>query len=255
MRDKGFGGLMHFVNQQSNKFDVNFPKAFIAKLLKHLCFKRNIQTDLNKKKNTEKKKEIRKKISLDLSNSLKEGKKLIFLDETEFVLPAGINPLSPKNNQNTYNLVEGELSKIMLVVAITEEEILGFMLFDKTYTARDFIFFIMKLYEEMNFKGLNINDYVIVYDRLSIHTSKFTQKFLEPFNTALLPPYSPQLSPVTKFIEFLRAKIIAIYCSSHLSLIESIMKSFNFCCSNMLRKLFRLSLKFYPLAFDEINFP
>lgn len=123
-------------------------------------------------------------------------RKFIYLDETGFN-----NTLIPihgycKKNQSLLYSGPPKCPNISVLAAMTDDGLMGYQIFEKSVTARDFAAFIIKLIIDLELQEKGLDNYVFFCDNAKIHVAKVFSELRNYLHFCYNAAYSPFLNPI-----------------------------------------------------------
>ena len=175
---------------------LSISETTISRMLKKLNISYKRSTALIINRNTERTLQIRHDKIFELLAFHDLGFKMIYLDESSFNLNLSNLYGYAKKNEKFVSVVPPKSENISLLAAVSDDGILGFMVFKGSVKGNDYGAFILKLIDSNEIIKNNLENYVFCMDNARIHAAKAINHILLRLNTFYLPPYSPFLNPI-----------------------------------------------------------
>ena len=146
--------------------------------------------------------------AVNFSSSLSESKKMIFIDESSIKMDLQPKKAYCENGSYPQIPLSTNSQNISLIMAITENSILGYMFFDSSVKCMDFFIFIIELLAKKPHLYKERKDYIFVIDGARSHFAKcIATKLNETIKILQLAPNSPFLNPIEEVFGLLKLKL------------------------------------------------
>jgi transposase len=150
-----------------------------------------------------------------------------------------------------FKICRSKRDNISLLIAVTEEKILGYKLFSGSVKESDYWIFISQLLKHNDL--LNIK-YVLIHDNGKCHkTAKISDEIAKHLNFMYLPSYSPYLNIAENVFGEIKREVRRYVYASVDQLIEMIVKSISGFDPTKLIKFYSHSLIFYRTSLEMKN--
>ena len=217
--------LRKHLMEKFNLPQMRISLSTVSNMLKRLSFSRKRTKKFSTRRNTTKTIEKRKDVARKLLSAERDGKIIIFIDETGFnqqMIPQyGYSKIGEKC------LISADLrsQNYSVIAAITKLKIVGYQIFKGGVNAEDFGSFIASLLNSNPEILNNRAKYIFFMDNASIHRAKLLKPFFENFNILFNAPYSPFLNPIEEFFGNWKYHYRKNFRENSASIIEKILRS------------------------------
>lgn len=170
--------------------------ASVHRLLKRCGFSRKRLRPGVKGRNDKDQIQLRFVKSVDVALFLKANKKIIFLDETGF--NQSMVPIYgySKIGKRAYFKTRPQEENYSVVAAISENKLMGFMIFQGSVQHSEFGFFLIKLFKKYPDIIDHPGEYVLFMDNASSHRAINLLPLVDSFHKHMNAGYSPFLNPI-----------------------------------------------------------
>lgn len=140
-----------------------------------------------------------------------------------------------------------------MICAITNNDVLGVkFLTQGGTTASDFGIFLLSLISNYPSIFTNNQDYILVFDNTSIHTSTGIKTLLDRLNVQFLPPYSPFLNPIEEFFGLLKQNLKQKNGMNSNELVLNVLLALKKITCEYITAFFNHSLEFYDRCLNRM---
>jgi hypothetical protein len=140
--------------------------------------------------------EERKNACLKHLNLIKEGRKIIYIDEVGFCFKSVPRYAYARRRQRKRFYYKKSSGNITAMVAVWDEGILGLQLFTGNNKGEDFACFLIGLIKNHARIKNDLDKYVFFLDNCSIHTKRSIKRFTKCLPILFNSPHSPFYNPI-----------------------------------------------------------
>jgi len=144
-------------------------------------------------------------------------------------------------------------AKIMVILAMTNDSLLGFQCFKRDVTESEFHAFLGELLKNNEQISDHLADYVFVMEKSPIHTHKDYNEFREFLEIIYLPPHCICLSPIAEVFNEWKRIFKMEPCKEFETETKAIFSSFKQIKYFLIAKAYSHSLSFYPKCLQGLH--
>ncbi len=245
-KDKPVSSLREIQSSLDNKFNMKVHLNTVHKTIKTLGYKKRKAKMIPMDRNSERVINLRKKIVMQMISKWSCKKIPIFIDETGFQ-NSMLQEYYSKKGEPVYK--KGGVVKttvITVILAITNDTLIGYQCFKREITASDFHAFLTEFLKNNQDIYDHLDDYVFVMDNSPIHKHSDHLQFRQFLQIIYLPPYSPFLNPIEEVFSQWKRIFREKPCKGLKEVLNSIHSSFKEINYSLIPKVYSHSLSFYP---------
>lgn len=214
-----------YLENQFEKESLNLSKASVFRMLRKLNISRKRASKDKVDLNSEALKLIRYQRSESLIEYIKTGCELIYLDESSF--NTDICPIYGYSKRNcAFKVREYPKGRnLSLLAAMTENELLGFMLFETSVKGVDFGSFILQIIANHTKIAKNLSKTIWYCDNAVIHKALILGDLFTKIRIFYGPPYAAFLNPIEHAFGLWKHYVRKIGHTCRSSLIQAIIEA------------------------------
>eukprot|EP01022_Parablepharisma_sp_SALTPOND_P015272 TRINITY_DN2143_c0_g1_i1.p1 TRINITY_DN2143_c0_g1~~TRINITY_DN2143_c0_g1_i1.p1 ORF type:complete len:283 (-),score=-21.52 TRINITY_DN2143_c0_g1_i1:123-869(-) len=186
---------------------------------------------------------VRYKVCLQLIEYFKQGKNIIYMDETGFHLGIQREYSYSKKGEHPFRIKPGYSEKRNVMMAITNEKVFAYNIRTKGHNEHSFIGFIIDLTQRICQLGPDCVSNVVLYmDNAPFHTSALAKKLLSilPFPVVMGPPYTSDYNGAETIFSIIKRRFKTKNCTRmqallHLQLLQRKCQQRNLQCGKHYR--------------------
>ncbi len=230
-----------------DEFNLKMSQNTILSTIKSLGYRKKKTKMIPMDRNSERVINLRKKIVMQMISKWSCKKIPIFIDETWFQ-----NSMTPaysyaKRGEPIYQKTGVvKTTVITVILAITNDTLIGYQCFKREITASDFHAFLTEFLKNNQDIYDHLDDYVFVMDNSPIHKHSDHMQFRKFLQIIYLPPYSPFLNPIEEVFSQWKRIFREKLCRELKEALNSINSSFKEINYSLIPKVYSHSLSFYP---------
>ncbi len=245
-KDKPVSSYKVIKSSLENKFNLKMSIGAVLKTMKSLGYTKKKAKMIPMDRNSERVINLRKKIVMQMISKWSCKKIPIFIDETGFQ-NSMLQEYYSKKGEPVYK--KGGVVKttvITVILAITNDTLIGYQCFKREITASDFHAFLTEFLKNNQDIYDHLDDYVFVMDNSPIHKHSDHMQFRESLQIIYLPPYSPFLNPIEELFSQWKRIFREKPCKGLKEVLNSIHSSLMEIDYSLIPKVYSHSLSFYP---------
>ena len=194
-----FSSIFNLKIQLQKEFSLpenTFSLNTVRKMIKLVGFHYKRCQRCSDQRNTNENKVLRFKLIEEIISHINIGRKFIYIDETGF--NTFVSPVAGYARRSEVCIYEYKkrTKNFSVIAAMTDEEVLGYQIFQKGTTARDFGAFLINLIDSCSLKTKGLDNYVFFMDNSKTHHAKRLRKLRDYLHICFNAAYSPQLNPI-----------------------------------------------------------
>ncbi len=251
-KDKLVSSLREIKSSLDNKFNMKVHLNTVHKTIKTLGYTKKKAKMIPMDRNSERVINLRKKIVMQMISKWSCKKIPIFIDETGFQ-NSMLQEYYSKKGEPVYK--KGGVVKttvITVILAITNDTLIGYQCFKREITASDFHAFLTEFLKNNQDIYDHLDDYVFVMDNSPIHKHSDHMQFRESLQIIYLPPYSPFLNPIEELFSQWKRIFREKSCKGLKEVLNSIHSSFKEINYSLIPKVYSHSLSFYSKCLKRL---
>ncbi len=230
-----------------DEFNLKTSQRTVLRTIKSLGYSRKKAKMIPIDRNSERVINLRKEIVMQMISKWNYKKTPIFIDETGFqnnMTPAYSYAKKGESIYQTTGVVK--TTTITVILAITNDTLIGYQCFKREITASDFHAFLTEFLKNNQDIYDHLDDYVFVMDNSPIHKHSDHLQFRQFLQIIYLPPYSPFLNPIEEVFSQWKRIFREKPCRGLREVLNYIHSSFKEINYSLIPKVYSHSLSFYP---------
>ncbi len=197
----------------------------ISNMLKRLHFSRKRTVKFIERRNLNSTIEKRKEVAIELLSHIKDGREIIYIDETGFNQSSIPFYGYSKVGKKCLAVSSPKSENYTVISAITKGRILGYQVYKGGIKADEFGGFIALMLQKHPEILKDRSKYVFFMDNAPIHRAKSLQPYLKNFRVLFNAPYSPFLNPIEELFGRWKHNFREKSYQNTVNIVEKIMKS------------------------------